>query len=390
MKRLKIAQIATASISLRFLLLRQIKYLMDEGYEVKAVSSDGGYLDEVREAGVEIKTINIDRKIKPLADLVSLIKLIRYFKKERFDIVHTHTAKAGFLGRLAARITGVPIIIHTAHGFPFQPGLPGMKDRFYFWLEKFTALLSDRILSQNSEDVQTALRLGLVKPDKIREIGNGIDLGLFDPDRIAGQINVEEKRRELFGDSGRTIFLTIAEMIERKGLGYLLKAISQVVKEERNCGFVLVGDGPLRAGLEAQAEELGLCHHVRFLGFRTDIPLLFSLVDGYILSSLSEGLPRSIIEAMAMTRPVIATDVKGSREMVKDGETGFLVPAQDPAALSRAILKIIRNKAEAKAMGLAGRERAKRFYNETDVMARLNGEYQELLRLKGLLRSILK
>lgn len=385
MRQAKVLHVATIDSSLKFLLLPQIKYLISKGFDVSMVASAGQWSRKLRETGLKVDNIFISRKINPFTDFSSLVKLSRYIRKNRFDIVHTHTSKAGFIGRLAAKITGVPIILHTIHGFPFDEGMNPIKKYFYVFLEKVASCFTDQLLSQNSEDVQLALKYRICVPNQITRIGNGIDINRFKPDSV-GEGTLSSFRKSL-GVSDHLV-LMIAELIPRKGCFDFLKAMQKVLDAFPNVKGVLVGDGPLKSKLEKFKSRLGISESIILPCFQENVLGFLALADVYVLPSYREGLPRSIIEAMAMGKPVVATNIRGCREAVEDGRTGILVPVRDAQALAEAIIYLLQNEERAQEMGRAGRKRAEELFDERKVFQRVEAEYRQLLTEKcGSLRT---
>ena len=194
--RIKICHVANSDIAVKILLLNQLKFLKKEGYEVYVVCSSGKWIKDIKNQGIKVKTINFKRKIDPIAHLITLFKLFFYFKKEKFKIIHTHNPVPGFLGQLAAKMAGVPIIINTVHGFYFHKNTTFFKRNLFIFIEKISALCSNLILSQNREDIKTAIKEKICKPNKIKFLGNGVDLDRFNPD-IFSQEFIFQKKKEL-------------------------------------------------------------------------------------------------------------------------------------------------------------------------------------------------
>src|SRR5579864_7232488 len=212
MPRLKIAKFAAADMSIRFLLLDQIKTLQGMGHEVVALCAPGQWVSEVRNLGVTVETVDIEREAAPLRDLRTLVALRRLFQRHKFDVVHTHTPKAGLLGPIAAKIAGVPIVVHTIHGLLFHDRMPPSR-RALFWLpEKITAMFSDHLLSQSREDIEVAVQSGLCAANKISYLGNGIDASAFSMaatqgarDRIRKQLGFLPMH-VVVGSAGRLVY----------------------------------------------------------------------------------------------------------------------------------------------------------------------------------------
>lgn len=301
-------------------------------------------------------------------DPVTIFDLVKLVKEEKISLIHAHGYGSANFGRLAGVITGAPVIIHSHD-----------HDHSYNWYQS----LSDRLLSGStskaiavSESVkESCVNTRKIPPNKVVVMHNGIRLERFrisEPD----QIDTERKRLDIYSDF--KIVGTVTRLREEKGNEYLLAAAPYVLKEFPRTVFLLVGDGPLREELENYSRELGIDKHVIFAGFREDIVVVMSLFDINVLASLTEGSPGALLEAMAMGKPIVATNVGGIKEILKDGETGLLVPSKNPEALSEKIMYLLRNKDRAKTLG----ERAKEESGKYDInlyVRRLEEQYCELL-----------
>lgn len=390
MNRLKVAHITTVDTSLRYLLLNQMRSLQEEGYDVVGISSPGPDVPFLEEAGIRHIPVTMTRNMTPFADLRSLMELYRVLRRERFTIVHTHTPKPGLLGQLAARLAGVPLVINTLHGFYFHDHTPAMARRFYITMEKIAARCSDRILSQNCEDIQTALRERICSADRIEHLGNGIDLTLFDPDTIDAEAR-HRRRQELGIPTDVRIVGFVGRLAaRRKGFLDFLRAGAAVAQQLPEVRFLIVGDadrGKPDAVEPETARDYGIWERCHFLGLRQnhELPGLYSLMDVLVLPSIFEGIPRVIMEASAMQVPAVATDVKGNREAVQAGRNGLLVPLGDVAALTAAIVELLTNRERAVRMGEEGRRLALERFDERLVFTKVKAVYAELLATKGLL-----
>jgi glycosyltransferase involved in cell wall biosynthesis len=329
------------------------------------------------------------RNITPLADLKSLSRLYQVMRREDFVIVHTHNPKPGLLGQLAAHMARAPIVVNTLHGFYFHDHMPSAWRRFYITMEKVAARCSDVILSQNSEDIKTAIKEGICRPEKIKFLGNGIDLTRFDPDRISHD-DVQEKRAELGLPKEVQVVGFVGRLsAKRKGFLDLLAAGRQVVEQLPNVRFLIVGDADYSKPDAVQpeiAKSYGIEDYCLFLGWRPneELPALYALMDVLVLPSLFEGLPRAVMEASAMRVPAVATNVKGNREAIEHRCNGLLVPLGDVQALTDAIFEVLTDGEEARRMGIEGRCLALERFDERLVFEKVKAEYAWLLREKGL------
>jgi glycosyltransferase involved in cell wall biosynthesis len=389
MRQTRIAHVTTVDVSLRYLLLNQLQSLQQSGYQVTGISSPGPEVAVLRTAGIRHIAVPMARTPSPVADLVSLWRLYRLMRRERFTIVHTHTPKAGLLGQLAARLAGVPIVVNTLHGFYFHERMRPAARRFYIAMEKIAALCSSSILSQNQEDIETAIRERICPANKISHLGNGIDLTCFDR-RHFSQEEISRARGEIGLPECAPVVGFVGRLAgRRKGFLDFLAAARQVSAQMPATRFLIIGEadhGKPDAVEPGAARECGVEDVCLFLGHRPnkDLPLLYALMDVLVLPSLFEGIPRVIMEAAAMGIPAIATDVKGNREVVEHGRTGLLVPYGDPQALAHAILRILTNPEEARAMGQQSRCMAAECFDEQEVFATIKAEYTRLLRERGL------
>lgn len=384
---IKIVHVTTVAQSLQGLLLNQMKSIQSAGCEVVGISSPGKEVAGLEAEGLRHIAIPMSRKVTPWLDLVSLLRLYRVMRKERFTIVHTHTPKAGLLGQLAARLAGVPIIVNTVHGFYLHDLMHPVERRLYLSLEKIAARCSHLILSQNQEDLETAIAMGLCAPDKIKHLGNGIDLSVFDRDRIT-QDERCRKRDELGIPPDAKVVGFVGRLAgKRKGFLDFLAAGKSVVSQCPDVRFVIIGDadlGKADAVRPAVADNYGLADHCLFLGARPngEMPSLYGIMDVLVLPSLFEGIPRVVMEAAAMGIPAVVTDVKGNREAVVHGRSGQLVPLGDTEALADAILHIVSKPETAECMGEEAYRMARARFDERVVFATVLGEYSKILREK--------
>jgi len=289
--------------------------------------------------GIKIYFINeLIRKIHCFYDIIALIKIYLYVKKNKFSIVHTHSSKAGFSGRLAAKLAGVPVIIHTIHGFPFHDYMNPVKRNFFIILERFLAKISTQLITVSKLNLRKAVQLKIAKEPKFTNIYSGIVFKNFDE-----KINKQRKRETLNIDSDAKVISLIGRLSKQKGQQYLLKAVPDVISQYPNIQFLIIGDGELKKYLIKLTTKLKIENNVRFLGFRNDISEILQITDIFVLSSLWEGLGRSLTEAMYMNKPVIATSVEGVPEIVKHEKTGILVKPKDIRGIAQAIKKLIGN-----------------------------------------------
>ena len=383
-KKNKICYVASVDVTIKFILLNQLKFLKREGCDVYVVCSLGKWTGDIEKEGIKIKNIRFKRKISPIFDLISLIRLFFYFKREKFDIVHTHTPKAGLIGQLSAKFAGVPIIINTIHGFYFQKKDSWLKRQFFIFTEKIAAMCSDVIFFVNREDMDTAVKEKICSSDKIKYFGAGIEMERFDIRRFSKKFIYEKKKQVGIKLNGKIIGI-VARLVKEKGYLDLFKAFKKVLDYFPETTLLVVGS------LEPEKKDAinpvvfkkyKIKKNLLFLGERTDIDEIYSLMDIFILPSYREGLGISIIEASAMAKPVVATDIRGCREAVEDGVTGKLVPAGDVHKLSEAIVYLIGHPKEAEEMGKRGKLKVNNEFDEKKVFDKIEKEYEMLIRKK--------
>lgn len=304
---------------------------------------------------VEIPALR--RNVAPLQDARALLALYRLLRRGRFDIVHTHTSKAGFLGRLAARLAGVPRILHTPHGHVFHGYFGPGATRAFILLERWAARFTERILTLTDAEAGQHLALRVGRPGQFLTIPSGVDLARVRAAAGRGP----QVRRDMGLEAGTPLVGAVSRLAPVKGIAHLVGAMPEILRRCPGAHLLLAGDGEERPALEAQAADLGVASRVHFLGFREDVEAVIAALDVFVLPSLNEGMGRVLVAAMALGVPVVATRVGGVPEVVEDGRQGLLVPAADPAALAMAIAAVLGDRMRAGAMGALGRARAERF-----------------------------
>jgi glycosyltransferase involved in cell wall biosynthesis len=384
--RRTVAHVAAADMSLRYLLLNQMRSLQGAGYQVTGISAPGPDVATIEAAGVRHMALPITRRIAPLTDLVALWRLYRTLRRERFTIVHTHTPKAGLLGQYAAFLARVPVRVHTIHGLYF-PGHMKPRHRWaYVLLERMTMLVSHLNLSQSAEDIPVAIAEKMCDPRRIRLLGNGIDLTTFDPATQSPERR-EATRAALGLDASHKVVGMVARFVAEKGYREMLRAAQIIERAVPDARFLFVG--PVEAakgdGLDPRlVDRMGLTDVVRFLGNRTDMADLYAAMDVLALPSHREGFPRAPMEAAAMGVPTVATDIRGCRQAVTPGVTGYLIPPRDADALASALLDLLRNDAKRLAFGRAARQKALAEFDERVVFATVAEAYGALLAKREL------
>lgn len=368
---LKVCQLCAVDFTLDKFLLPLVDGMVAQGWEVVSVCSDGPAIPRLRQCGYAIQTVAIPRSLNPFRLVGPTWRLWRLFRRQRFDLVHAHTPVAALIGRVAGRLAGVPMIVYTAHGFYFHDEMPRWKRRLFLEMERFGAWFTDLLFTQSSEDAQTAVAERLIPRERVLAIGNGVDPERFAPDLRRSRDAV---RAELGLPPSVPVIGMVGRLVAEKGVREFLAAAEMLAADFPQVHFLLVGErlesdhaDPVDDALDHARGRLGA--RLVLPGMRKDIPDLMGAMDVFCLPSYREGMPRTIIEAMMSGLPVVATDIRGSREEVVAGETGVLVPTRDPQALAMAFAGLVKAPVEARAMGEAGRRRALRLYDERKVVA---------------------
>ncbi len=368
---MKICQLCAVDFTLHRFLRPLILAERDAGHEVVGVCADGPLLARVRDAGVRVETVPFSRDFNLARHARAYRRLIALFRAERFDMVHAHTPIASLIGRLAAWRAGVPRIVYTAHGFYFHERMAWPKRALFIALEWLAGRVTDVLFTQAEEDAETARRHNLCPDGIIEAIGNGVDVTRFAPatDDGAGR---RALRESLDTSDAAVVIVSIGRLVAEKGYPELFEAMRDVDAHIWVVGERLASDHARSiddAVARAQADP-SLGQRLRLLGTRDDVPALLRAADVFVLASHREGMPRSIIEAMMIGLPVVATDIRGAREEVVAGETGALVPVADARALGAAIDRLVIDLKLRESWGAAGRARATAHYDERRIIAR--------------------
>jgi len=336
-------------------------------------------LETAKKQGIEIIDVpSLVRRISPINDVRALVALFRHIRKIEPHIVHTHTSKAGILGRLAAWLARIPTIIHTPHGHVFYGHFGRLLSRIFLQMEKLLGRITHHHIALTPEEGNDYLNLGVAKSKNISVIHSGVDLNCFK--RSATESN--PKRNELGIPPDSLVVGYVGWLIPIKGVTYLVNAMAEVVHRHPNSLLVLVGKGDEKGEeeikLKEQVENLGLADNVRFLGWRSDVDEIMGCFDIFVLPSLNEGMGRVLVEAMSAGLPIVASSVGGIPDLVKHEENGLLVPPADAGALERAISDLLSDKPRRKRMGETGK-RMCRPYSVEAMVEKIDNLYSRLL-----------
>lgn len=349
-------------------------------YDVTLVcSSDGAWVRRALQIqGLHLIFVDeLTRKIRALYDFVAFWRIFKIIRSGRYTIVHTHSSKPGVLGRVAARLAGVPVVVHTIHGFPFHDYMHPLVRGAYILIERFVSRLTDKLVTVSKLNLEKAVELKLGPRAKFANVYSGIDFSKFDV-----QVDVSAKKQELGIMNGEKIVGMVGRFSQQKAPLDFIKAVAEVLRRRNDVRFVLVGDGELKQQMYELAEKLNVDSRLLFLGFREDVPELLQVLDVFVLTSLWEGLGRSLTEAMYTGRPVVATRVEGVPELVQDGKTGILVEPRNVQAIAEGIIKLLEDEHQARKLGCAARQRINEDFEADRMVRQLERLYNQLIEKK--------
>jgi len=364
MTSMKVVHIVNVDVGVRIHLKNQLRFLQEQGYDVTAICSPGPILKDIRLTW----------------------ELFRLFQRKQFDIVHTHSVKPGLFGRFAARLARVPHIVHTVHGLLLYDGMPHLA----YWLWKISELAGARFghyaLSQSRQDMQILLDQNIYRQDTIGYLGNGIDLTYFDPSQIAAE-DVATLRRSLGIKPEHKVIAIVGRLNPDKGYREFGEMARNVHKEYPHTRFWILGRQETDKGFGLSMDDIitdDMREYVSYLGLRSDMPQIYAAMDVFVFPSHHEGFPRSLMEASAMGVPIVATDIRGCREVVAGDQTGLLVPPRDSAALAEAVKRLLVDDELANRLGATARQSALEHFDERDYFERIAKAYEMLLSKKGV------
>lgn len=340
--------------------------LLNRGCEVWVHCLSDEAAERFGSAGARVVTSTLWRRpIHPIFDFLALVELYRLCRRERFDIVSTHTSKGGMIGRVAARLAGTPHIVYTAHGYAFNEVDSKAKATLYRWLERIASHFCNVVICVNEEERLMAIEEKVVAPEKIVTVLNGIDTAIY---QRTGP--TDSLRHELDPGGDAILIGSTGRLAPQKGFEFLVQAMPAVLAACPEARLVIAGDGPLGPELKSLARQVGVADQCLFPGFRADIPELLQCYDVYALPSLWEGLSISLLEAMAAGKAIVTTNIKGNREVIENGVCGVLVPPGDPPALAGALLDLMRDRPRAAALGRRAQQKAVETFSQDAMIVR--------------------
>lgn len=370
----KVLFLATVYTHLANFHIPYVKLLQEKGCEVHAAASSAdGRREEIEATGVLCHEIRFSRSPFRLDNLNAFCQIIALFKSHHFRLIHVHTPIAAFLGRLAAKITKQGSVLYTAHGFHFYKGASCLNWLVYYTAEKIAARWTDCLITINKEDFTNAERIGF-KPDKSLCLINGVGV---DVEKYSSLSKTGNIRKELNLPADAVVVACMAELSAVKNHSFLLDVWGKIAQKNENIYLLLVGTGKDGQKLKLKVQNKHI-QRILFLGFRCDIKDILADTDLVVLTSKREGLPKSIMEAMAAGRSVVATNVRGNRDLADNERTGLLVELGDVHGLVNALERLISDRELRLSMGLAGRERIVD-YSLQNILMNMSGIYDRFL-----------
>lgn len=336
-------------------------------FETSLLCGKGGRLDEeAKKAGASVTFVpGLQRAIRPWWDLVAFVCLAIYLRRSRPDAVHTHSSKAGVLGRCAAWVAGVPVIVHTVHGFGFNPTQPPLVRFIFVWLERLLARVTHRLIFVSNANREEAI---------VRRIGNPSTHSLIRAavhlDKHLALVHSNQGPKDIPVLETDRLVVTVGPFKPQKNLLDFIRSAQIVLDRCKHVRFLVVGDGAGRTEMEAEIDRLQLSEKIILAGWRSDVPDLLALADVFCMTSLWEGLPMALVEAMAAGVPSVVNDVDGCKDVIQNGQTGFLIAPGHPEATADKIIYLLDHPDTAKEIGCRARESVGREFDLNDMVRR--------------------
>lgn len=359
--------------------LYTVEHLDREHFEVTLIAGVGGYMAPRAKALQNTRCYfmpEMRRPISLLRDWRAFWKIRRILKKLRPHIVHTHSSKAGIVGRWAAYAAGVPVIIHTIHGFAFSEYLPAWRNMLYVFLERITAWITTKFIAVSRANIDEGKSKGILGEHDAVNIRSGVDIQRF----ANAKVDREKKLAELGIQNGAKVVAMVSCLKPQKAPLDFLRVARYVHRQIPDARFLFVGDGEMRLRFEERIREMRLEDVVKLTGWREDVPEIMKSIDVLLLTSLWEGLPQVYPQAMAAGVPVVGTDISGADEVVHDNVTGILVPPRRIPKIGDAVVLLLQDDALRRSMGEAGRRYLRGFDRETMVAEQEVLYYQLVLK----------
>ncbi|EHK9061938.1 glycosyltransferase family 4 protein [Vibrio parahaemolyticus] len=382
MKKIKIAHVQLLPLltGVQNVTISELDGLSEKHYSKTIICQSSGELTlKASKLNISTKLIpDLVREISPVKDFKALISLYKIFKKEEFDIVHTHSSKTGLLGRLAARMAGVPLVIHTVHGFPFSSAKSKIIYMFYVFMEFLGGRLSHKVICLHENDKKICIDKLKLSEDKLVVLPNGVNKNIFHP---SDSSSLNLIRSELKLSKDKIIIGMIGRLWEQKNPKAMVDAALSILSSRNDVVFVFVGEGELRASLEAMSDSYS--DNIKFLGWRSDTADLLRSFDIFSLPSLWEGMPLAIIEAMATGLPCIVSNIPGNNHLIENGKNGFLFELTNNEDFVNSLLNLIDDEVLRKSMGNYSLELVNKFYDIDSRVNKINTLYINELKCRG-------
>ena len=371
--------------------LFSVEGLKSLGYDVRILAgppnrSEGDLFDRAKENDIPIRILpELVRNIHPWKDLVALVRMIGIFREERITIVHTHSSKAGILGRVAALAARTPIVVHTIHGLPFHESQGMVLFTLFQWAERLCSLFTDKLITVTDTITQKAIAAHIGKREQFLTVRSGFLIRDFSRSAPKGK----RLRKELGIGKDELVVGKIARFSPLKGHRYLIDAIPEIIAKVPGVKFLLVGGGELEHELRELVRQKGVAQHVLFSGMLPveHMPEVISMMDVVVHTSVLEGLARVLPQALALEKPVVSFDIDGAHEVITHGVTGYLVSPGDTGLLAAFIVELLKNRRRAMQFGCAGRKIVVDRWDVKTMVQKIDGEYRELMEKKLGIRA---
>ena len=376
--RPKVVHLTTTDMSLDWLLAPQLQAFAAAGFEVVGMSAAGPHLPHLTELGIRhVPVPSLTRTPSPAGDVRALLELRRLLRDERPDVLHTHNPKPGVLGRIAGRLARVPVVVNTQHGLYAQPTDRLRRRLPVYALERIAAAFGHHELVQNPEDVTTLVRTLRVPQRKVTLLGNGIDLSRFTGDRR----DREAVRAEWGVAADQVVVGVVGRLVAEKGIAEIVAAAGLLRDRGVDATIVVVGptEPDKRDGLTEHALDEARSNGIVFVGRRDDMPRCYAAFDVFLTATHREGFPRAAMEASASGLPIVATDIRGCRQVVTHERTGLLVPVRNPVALADAVHRLVDDPALRSRLGAAASSKAVAEFDQQRVIDITLATYRRLL-----------
>lgn len=371
--------LATVDITIYAFLIPYMKLLNSLGYNVEIACADTGTTGKIEKEGFIVYSLPFSRNPLSIKNIKAFFVLLKLMKKQKYIMVHTHTPIASFLGRIAGKIAKIPKIVYTAHGFHFHEYGSKLKNFLYFKLEKFAGKFTDVLITINTDDYKTAKERNLIPNGRIVFIkGVGVDVGSINSDVFTNRKRVFLRELKL-ANIKKPILVSVGRLASEKHFDQVIEALNSVKKNGKSFRCFIIGDGPQKSYLNNIIQKLNMPDEIILIGYSNRVFDFLNISSVFVFTSSREGLPVSVMEAMAMEKPIIAYNIRGVRDLVEDGINGFLVTFGDIKTLSEKIIYLMEHPEVAKEMGKRGREKIEKEFSLRVILPQMEKLYKDVL-----------